>query len=346
MTTTPTGRYDHDPTYRPSDQGDDGPKAESPQANAAFEGKTARDHAKEPDEHKDTNFLVRVWQEFSSDNGFRLAAAMAYYTVFSLPALLVISVSVAGFFVEGDAVKERVANEVKSVTDSGGSELVMTMLEKGAETGGSWWAVAVGIVVLLVGASSTFGQLQAALNEVWEVKPDPETTTWKYFVTKRLLSIGMVLSVAFLLIASLMLTAVVQSLSDSVIPGDAPPWVANVVINAATLVPVTLLFAAMYKVLPDAEVSWTDTWVGAAFAGVLFVIAKFGLGYYIGTSNPASAYGAAGSLILILLWIYYTAVIFLLGAEFTQVWARRHGDGIIPEEGAVRVIEKTEHVKA
>ena len=310
------------------------------------DGKTVHDHAGEPPEHADTNFFVRVWQEFNEDNGFRLAAAMAYYTVFSLPALLVISVSVAGFLVDGDAVKERVADEVRSVTDSGGSELVMTMLDKGSDTSGSWWAVIVGIVVLLFGASTTFAQLQAALNEVWEVKPDPKASTWKDFIFKRVLSIGMVLSVGFLLIASLLLTAVMQSLSDSVLPGDMTPWVGKLIVNVATLIPVTLLFAAMYKFLPDARITWKDTFLGAAFAGVMFVVAKFGLGYYIGASNPASAYGAAGSLILILLWIYYTAVIFLMGAEFAQVWARRHGHGILPEEGAVRVIEKTEHVTA
>ena len=300
---------------------------------------------KESAEERDTNFLVRVWQEFSSDNGFRLAAAMAYYTIFALPALLVIAVSVAGFVVEGDAAKQRIADEVKAVTDSGGSELVMTMLEKGSDTGGSWWAVAVGVVVLLFGASTLFAQLQAALNDVWEVKPDPEESSWKDFVMKRILSVGMVLSVGFLLLVSLLLTAVMQSLSDKVLPGDMSAVASGLIVNAATLIPITLLFAAMYKFLPDAEITWKDTWLGAAFAGVLFLVAKFGLGYYISKSNPASAYGAAGSLILLLLWIYYTAVIFLMGAEFAQVWARRHGHGIVPEEGAVRVVEQTEHVK-
>ena len=142
-----------------------------------------------------------------------------------------------------------------------------------------------------------------------------------------------------------MLSTAVTALSEAAIPGNLPEWVSRLIINVATLLPITLLFAAMYKFLPDAEVSWSDTWVGAFFAGILFVLAKWGLGYYIGVSNPASAYGAAGSLILILMWIYYTAVVFLLGAEFTQVYARRYGDGIVPEENAVRVIEKTEHVK-
>ena len=299
---------------------------------------------KEAADDGQTNFFVKVWQEFSEDNGFRLAAAMAYYTVFSLPALLVISVSVAGFFVDSEAVEKRITQEVSSVTDTGGSELIATMLDKGSETKGSWWAVLVGVGILLFGASTTFAQLQAALNEVWEVKPDPETTTWKHFITKRLLSIGLVLSVGFLLLASLLVSAAVTAVSESVIPGSLPEWGNKLIVNVATLIPITLLFGAMYKYLPDAVVAWKEVWIGAAFAGVLFVIAKIGLGYYIGTSNPASAYGAAGSLILILLWIYYTAVIFLLGAEFTQVHARRHGTGILPEEGAVRIVEETKHV--
>jgi membrane protein len=200
-----------------------------------------------------------------------------------------------------------------------------------------------GILALLFGATGAFGALQSALNRVWEVKPDPRRGGIKSFLGKRLLSLGMAGTIAFLLLVSLVVSAALSAFGDqlgAMLGGISGPVMqgAQVLVSLAV---VTVLFAAIFKILPDAHVAWRDVWSGALFTTVLFVAGKFVIGFYLSRAEPDSSFGAAGALAVILIWVYYSAMILFLGAEFTQVWATEKGRGIEPEDGAVRVETKT-----
>ncbi|HEX2254112.1 MAG TPA: YihY/virulence factor BrkB family protein [Thermoanaerobaculia bacterium] len=293
-------------------------------------------------------FLKETFREFGDDDCPRMAAALAYYTVFSLPPLLVILIGIAGLAWGEQAVAGRIEGEVGALLGPQAGEAIATMVENaGSDRSGSRLAAWLGLAVLLFGASGVFAQLQAALNEAWDVAPDPDKSGVVRMVTKRLLSFGMVLGIGFLLLVSLALSAFLSAAGEmvaSMLPAGISQVLLQGVHTAVALAIIMLLFAAIYKVMPDAEVSWRDTWVGAGVTALLFVVGKFAIGFYLGNSDPGSAYGAAGSLVLILVWIYYASLIVLLGAEFTQVWARRYGRGIVPEKGAVRVVEQKRHL--
>lgn len=291
------------------------------------------------------NLLSQTWSNFSSDNCSRMAAALAYYTIFALPPLLVVIITVCGFFFDPSDVEGRVAGEIRSVLGPDGAEQVRTMIRAADRQDHGLLASLFGIVLLLVGASGAVVQLQGALNDVWAVRPDPEQGGIRNLLTKRLLSFGMVLVIAFLLLVSFVMTAALSALSDQVLPGDLSSGALQAINAVVSFLTIAVLFAAIFRILPDADIAWRDVWIGAAITSLLFLVGKFGLSLYFGRSDVGSAYGAAGSLILVLVWIYYSAMILLLGAEFTQVWARQRGSGIVPADGAVRVIEKTEHVR-
>jgi len=284
--------------------------------------------------------LKGTFQEWKEDKVSRLAAALSYYTIFSLPGLLLIIVAVAGFFLGQESVREDLMGQVGSVVGDDGAEAIGTMLSNaGWDRDAGVLAVVVGIVTVIVAATGAFTQLQEALNTVWEVAPAPGAGILQT-LQKRFLSFSLILSIAFLLLVSLVVSTALAGLGnflEEMFPGAA--WliqILNVVISFAVI---TLLFALMYRYLPDAEIAWKDVFSGAALTTLLFTVGKFALGFYLGRSSATSAYGAAGSLVLILLWIYYSAQIFLFGAEFTQVYARKHGSRVVPDEDAVRVTE-------
>ena len=290
--------------------------------------------------------LQQTWADFNDDNCPRIAAALAYSTAFSLAPLLVLIISVCQLVFEPEDIRGRVESEIANVVGEEGAAQVKTMIDSsgGGEERGIV-ATIIGIVVMLVGATGLFAQLQAAMNDVWEVRPDPDRNGMKYFLTKRLLSLGMVLSVAFLVLISLVASTALHAF-DGVIErwlpnqaGSTLLFVGNFAISTAVI---SGLFAAMFKVLPDADVNWSDVAVGAVVTAVLFMLGKLGIGMYLGGQNMSTSYGAAGSLVLILVWVYYSAMIFLLGAEFTQAWAKHRGHGIQPSDGAVCVVKHTE----
>ncbi len=294
--------------------------------------------------------LKTTFREFSDDDCMSRAAALAYYTVFSLPALLVVVVAAAGLVWDASAVRGALEDEIAGMVGEGGTEQIALMMDKANDSGRGIWATIIGGVVLLAGAIGVFGQLQYALNRAWGVKPDPKMGGIKQFVTKRLLSLGMVLVVAFLLLVSLALTTGLSAAGTAIggVLGGPSTDVAlgflPVAIHlAVSWLVITLLFAAMFKFLPDAHIAWRDVWAGAAITAVLFVAGKSLVGLYLG-SKDTGAYGPAGSLVLVLLWIYYTSLIFLFGAELTQVLASTRGKEIQPEAGAVRVVQK-QHVQ-
>jgi membrane protein len=285
--------------------------------------------------------LKRAGGEFVEDECPRMAAALSYYVVFSLPSLLVLVLLVAGWVWGGDAAEGELSAQIDALMGGEAAEALRDMLEQGEDPGaGRGIAAVFGFAALAFGATGAFIELQNALNRAWNVAPDPEAGGLRNFVTKRLLSIGMVLSIAFLLLVSLALSAMLSAFGGTLaamLPADVSAWALRGVDLGLSLAVITLLFAAMFRVLPDARIAWRDVWVGAAATTVLFLVGKFGIGFYLGQSNPGEAFGAAGALAVLLVWIYYSAMIFLFGAEFTQVWANTRGQGVEPEDGAIRI---------
>ncbi|MFP4622587.1 MAG: YihY/virulence factor BrkB family protein, partial [Gemmatimonadota bacterium] len=263
-----------------------------------------------------------------------------YYTVFSLPPMLILLLMIAGLLFEPQEIQGRLVSEAGGAMGSEGAQQIRSMIEHADRPGsGGALMTVLSIAALIFGATGAFAQLQAALNQAWDVKRDPEKSGIMGMVVKRVLSFGMILVIAFLLLVSMVLSALLSAAGGEVagaLPGglgQAALWVIDL---GVSLVVITGLFMAIYKVLPDAVVAWSDVWRGALVTAVLFVLGKFLLGFYIGRSDPGSAFGAAGSLAVILVWIYYSAMILFIGAEFTQVYAQRRGRRIRPDEDAVR----------
>jgi membrane protein len=283
--------------------------------------------------------------EIGDDDVPSLSAATAYYAIFSLPPLLVFLVGVAGAWFGPDAVQEALAGQVSGLAGEAAAAEVQAMIANAGDPGEGVVGKLIGLLVLLLGASGAFGQLQKALNRAWDIRVT-EGGGIKRLVLKRLLSFGMVLTVAFLLLASLAVSAALSALSEGVgevLPFGVPAAVWEALNFAVSFGVITLLFAALFVVLPDAKVAWRDVWVGAAVTALLFTLGKWAIGLYLGRADPGSAFGAAGALALLLVWIYYSALILLAGAEFTQVWARRFGTRITPDAGAVRTDDAGVH---
>lgn len=289
--------------------------------------------------------IKKTFQQFIDDDCMSMAAGLAYYTVFALPPLLVILVTIGSAIFEREQVEHALESQMQGVMSA---DEMHAMIERAEDTGVGVLASLIGIGLLLFGATGVVAQLQLALNRVWEVEPDPQIGGVRNFVVKRILSLGMILAVAFLLLVSLILTSVLAALGDYVgamLPGEFwQPilWTINLLVS---LLVFGLLFAAIFKILPDAEIAWKDVAVGSLCTAVLFMIGQFLLSLYLGNVEVGGPYGAAGSLVLVLVWVYYSSLILLLGAEFTQVWARRYGQQIQPSDGAVRIVRQTHEVR-
>ncbi|MEL6614558.1 MAG: YihY/virulence factor BrkB family protein [Bacteroidota bacterium] len=272
--------------------------------------------------------------EVSEDDVTSLSAAIAYYTVFSLPPLLVVIVAMAGAVFGVDRVQGALVGQVGDLVGPEGAEAIRTMIENASTLGSGIGGKLLGLAALLFGATGAFGQLQKALNRAWEVDEAASGGGLATLVMKRVLSFGMVLTIAFLLLVSLAMSAVLSAVGDAaggLVPNAFAGTLVDLLNTVVSLGVVALLFALMFRTLPDADVRWRDVWVGAFATAVLFTLGKFLIGLYLGRSDPGSAFGAAGSLALILIWIYYSALIVLVGAEFTQAWAERVGGGIEPD---------------
>jgi membrane protein len=286
-------------------------------------------------------------QEFMDDDCTTMAAALSYYTVFSLPPLLVLILLLVGAVMDPQDVQGSLESNLQSLMGPRAGQTIRTILEHAQLPGhGGLIATAIGVGALILGAAGVFGQLQAALNRTWGVKPDPAQGGIKTFVVKRAFTFGMILALAFLLLVSLILSTVLAAFGGALgryLPEGFSATLLQAINFAISFGVIALLFGAMFRVLPDAKIRWRDVWVGATVTAFLFVVGKTLIGVYLGHSNPGQAFGAAGSLALLLVWIYYSSMILLFGAEFTQVWADQRGAGVTPERGAVRARRDRPH---
>lgn len=290
--------------------------------------------------------IKKSWQickgtfaEFNEDNVLRLSAALAYYSIFSIGPLLVIAVGLAGFAFGNDTVRHEMQRQLESMLGQKAAQTVESMMAA-QKYGTSLIATIVGIVVLLIGAGGVFGQLQDSLNTIWEVKSKPGVGVWG-FVRNRFLSFTMVLGTGFLLLVSMALTTFLTAMSNSL--GNKLPISEPLVHGLNFIVSfgiITLLFAMIFKYLPDVRVPFRKVWVGAIGTAFLFTLGKYALALYLGRASTTSSYGAAGSVIVLLMWIYYASVILFLGAEFTQVYAKLTGAKVAPDKFGVPTTEE------
>lgn len=274
--------------------------------------------------------LQETFKEWQEDKASRIAAALAYYTVFSISPLLVIVVAIAGAFFGQQTAQEQIVEQLTELVGKDGVQPILLALNNMSQPKIRGVASLISIGVLILGASGIFAQLQDALNTVWKVKPQPGQGILP-FIRKRLSSFLMVLAIGFLLMLSLILSAVVSTLtrySSDFLPSSAIPW--GKLDFFISLGLMTFLFCLMFKYVPDVKIAWKDVVVGSIITALLFLFGKFLLGMYLSKGSLGSAYGAAGSLIVFLAWVYYSAQIILLGAEFTQVYTRMYGSKIRP----------------
>jgi membrane protein len=265
---------------------------------------------------------MRRWRD---DDVPRMAAALSYYTTFSLAPLLMLAIAVAGFVFGEEAARGQIMWQISGLVGAESARAIQSMIEAADRPAAGTLATIVGIVTLFLGASGVFGELRRGLNDVWDVEDDEGGLT--HLIRQRARLFGMVLGITFLLMVSLLISAAISAfgklLSDGLLP--LPEAFFHFLDVAISFGLITLLFAALYRFLPRTRVDWRDTWIGAATTSFLFVAGKTLLGLYLGKSSVASSYGAAGSVLIVLLWVYYSGIIFYSGAEFTRVFADRHG---------------------
>ncbi|WP_266205803.1 YihY/virulence factor BrkB family protein [Pontibacter kalidii] len=280
----------------------------------------------------------RTFKKFSEDRPLDWAAIIGFYTIFSLPAVLIITLRIAGAVFGDEAVQGELSRQIGGIIGQGGAKQVQNIIENADRSASTTIGTIVGVSTMIFSATTVFVALQDSLNAMWEVKAKAELG-WFKLVVDRVLSLAMVVSLGFLLLVSLSIDVVMGLINEFLrqeLSGIAVYLitVGNVVVSILISI---IIFAAVFKVLPDAKIRWPNVWVGATVTAILFVLGKFVLNIYFQHDPLADTYGAAGSLVLILVWVYYTSVIFLLGAEFTQVYSEAHDRGIRPQDNAVKV---------
>jgi membrane protein len=282
---------------------------------------------------------IEAVRAFFKDQPFQLAAALSYYTLLSIAPLLLVVTGVAGLLLGDVAVREALLSQAGALVGEDGASLMRTVLENANEPEQGLISVIVGFALVLIGASTVFAQLQVALNRIWHVEAVPSNAVLG-FLRHRLISLSVVFGIGFLLWVSLIVSAVlngIHDMLDAYIPGMAMVWSSlNIAVSLGLF---TVLLALLFKYVPDAKIAWRDTWAGAAVTAVLFTVGKYAIGLYLGQASVGSAYGAAGSAVVLMVWVYYASLILFLGAEITQVLARQRGRPLAPSRHAQAVGE-------
>ena len=284
------------------------------------------------------HLLKETIHEFMADNVLKLSAALSYYTIFSLPPLLIIIIAICGFFFGAQAVRGEIFWQIKDLVGSEAALHIQDAIKNVKLSGSTAFATALGIVILIIGASGVFSEIQDSLNFIWGIEARPKRGLVK-FLQNRLMSFSMIGSVGFLLMVGLVVNSATEVLNrrlSILFPRDSV-YLFNVINIIVVFVIITLLFTLIFKTLPDGRVVLRDCLIGASFSAFLFMIGKFAIGAYLGSAAFTSVYGATGSVILILIWVYYSAAILYFGAEFTKVYAHNHGQKIVPNEYSVRI---------
>jgi len=280
-----------------------------------------------------------AFKKWWSKDPFKESAVIAYYAIFSMPGLLIVIISVAGYFFGQDAVNGQIAAQISSTMGADTAQQIQDIIAKGTESKNSLWATIIGVITILVGATGVFAQFQKSINTIWEVKADESKSGILSLLKVRLFSFGLIISIAFILIASLVISATLSAFGT---------WLSNhfsesllIVLQAVNFILslsiLAVLFALMFKFFPDAKVKWRHVWIGSFVTALLFEIGKFALGLYFGTTDPGSGYGAAGSIILILLWVSYSSMIVFYGAEFTHAYANFFSGKVPPTKIAKKI---------
>jgi membrane protein len=278
---------------------------------------------------------LQACHDWWNDNCLRLAASLAYYTALSLAPLVLLIVGVIGLVLDRQHVGAQISAQLEGLIGPAGRELVTSILAATSPQGGTV-ATIIGLATLLIGATAVFGELQATLNLIWEVRPAPTMGMWAgiwALLRERIFSLTLVLALAFLLLVSLVISAALAG-AAALFHGPEQALRSRLLELAVSLLVLTLVFALLYMYVPDAEIGWQDVWLGGLITAVLFTLGKTAIGVYLGQASVGSAYGAAGSLVVLLVWVYYSALIMFFGAEFTHVWATRHG-AVTPQPHAI-----------
>lgn len=289
-------------------------------------------------------FLQEVVAQWSRDKAMTMGAALSYYTIFSIPPLLILAIALAGFFFGQEAAEGRIVKEIQGLIGKEGAVTIQGMIQSAKKQDASIVATLIGLGTLLIGASGVFAQIQESLNTIWGVAPKPDRG-WGDLIKERLGSFTMVFGTGFLLMVSLLIDTILTAFMDyfsRIFDSALSVYLLRFANVGISFLIVTTMFALMYKVLPDVKIDWKDVGLGAVATSLLFTVGKFLIGLYLGNSNIGVAYGTAGSLIVIIAWIFYASLIFIFGAEFTQVYTRKYGSRVDTTHGAI-VIQPDKH---
>ena len=286
--------------------------------------------------------LKKTVVQFFEDSLTNYSSSIAFYLIFSLPAILLITVSIAESAYEDEVVRQTLLEQIRMLLGTESASAVDNIMSNAGIRGSSLFAKFVGIGTLLFSATTVFVSLQDGLNKIWRVKPKPQQNLWN-FVKNRMLTLAMVISIGFLLLVSLIIDAIIVIFSNLLTQwvSDASMYIISGINILVSIAIITLVFSMIFKFLPDVKIKWKDVWVGAFVTTLLFTIGKYLIGFYLGNSSIDSVYGTAGSLVLLLIWVYYSSVIIFLGAEFTYVYSKERGERILPDDHAM-VIEEVE----
>ena len=289
-------------------------------------------------------YLKQVFTEFVEDNILKYSASLAYYTVFSLAPVLIVIISICGVLFGKEAIQGHIYGQIKGLVGNDAAVQIQETIKNIHLTGHNIFATIISIIVLLIGATGIFGEVQDSLNKIWGLRIKTKKTWWKLIIN-RLLSFSLILCIGFVMMVSLLLNALVSAFGTFLARyfSEFSVILVQLTDNVLTFIVTTFLFSLMFKVLPDAKIKWKDVLIGGLITSVFFTLGKLTIGYYLGSSNIASVYGAAGSIMIIMVWVYYSSIILYLGAEFTKVYAKLHGGKIYPNEYAIWI--KTEETQ-
>lgn len=292
--------------------------------------------------------MLRFWRvlkkaatEFLADNGMKLSAALSYYTIFSIGPLLIVVISLAGIFYGREAVEGKIYEQINGFVGSKAALQIQDIIQNIEESQLSASGAVIGVVILIIGATGVFTEIQDSINYIWSVKAKPQKG-WLHLIMNRVISFSLIVSFGFILLVSLVIHALVDFLHTTLLNffDEVTVYLFQGINYIFLFVVISFLFAIIFKVLPDASIKWKDAFIGAAFTSILFLVGKFLIGFYLSQSNIGVTFGTAASIVLLLLWVYYSSIILFFGAEFTKVYALHYGSGIQPDSSAVFIIKQ------